>query len=96
MNLGIQSRLIDLTIRRPFMGKGLDLFGKMARQATFGHYTPGLTREAYRLLQHTQPGDKIIIGKEGFYCRGEKVAGNQFISSRITKNQLPLGFELST
>jgi len=88
----IGRQILNYTVAHLRLNRAVNAFGKVAHKATFGRYTPGLTRESFLLLQKTLPGDKIEVKKDGFYGTGEKIAGNVSISKRIKENGLPLGF----
>ena len=82
-NLG--RKTVNYAITHPWLNRTVDAFGKVAHIITFGNYTPGLTREALLLYQRTSHGDKITVKKDGFYRDGEKIAGNEYISNRISR-----------
>jgi hypothetical protein len=92
----LRRRLINYTATSPRLERAVDRFGKAAHLATLGLYTPGLTRESYRLFQRTVPGERIEVKTDGFY-RGEvKIAGNRYISRRIAEFGARAGFTRAT
>jgi hypothetical protein len=88
--------IVNFTVTRPRLNRAIDGFGAGARMVTFGRYTPGLTRESHILFQRTLPGDKIEVKNDGFYHAGEKIAGNELISSRIRLFGAPVEFQISS
>lgn len=89
----IGRKIVNFSLKRPRLQRAVDAFGSIAHKATLGRYTPGLTREAFRLFQKTLPGDRIEVRAEGFYRNGERVAGNEYISGRIIKNGVTAKFQ---
>ena len=48
-------------------------------------FTPGLTRETFRLWEKCDNGDKIKILPDGFYRHNKKIAGNEYVSALFNK-----------
>jgi len=81
----IGRRILNYTVTHPRLNSAVDVFGKIAHKATFGRYTPGLTRETFSLFQKSGIGDSIDIRGDGFYKDGEKIAGNIYVSEAFRK-----------
>lgn len=83
-------RILKQTVENPrlkWLNRALDAFGKVAHKATFGRYTPGLTRVAFLLHQNTSPGNLIWIADSHFIRNNAKViAENPYVASFFRNN----------
>ncbi len=92
MSISIKSKNINHTVNNPRFSR-VGTLRKVLHKITLGRFTPGITIESRRLLKASSPGDKITVENDGFYRDGEKIAGNEYISERIIKNDLPIKFQ---